>query len=423
MTVLFEPGRELPLVRFGVSFRVGRVDEPAGRDGLARLTARMLRRGSRTRDAEAVENTLDRLGAELSARVGIGATTIRCETLSRSLDEAVALVAELLAEPRHAVDELGRLQRQTVAEIVRDRDDDAGLASRALRRHLFADHPHGQRVAGTRAGVGAIERDEVAAFHRAGYVRADAIVAIAGDLSDEAAAQVAERLIAGLPEGAPHPYAIGEPTAPTGRRLVVVDKADRAQTQLAVGTLGTHPKDADHVALTVANCAFGGTFSSTLMQAIRVDRGWSYGASSSLTTARIRELFAMWTAPAAEDAAACLALELELLARLAEDLDDRAVSFAKNHIRAAWPFEIDTPEKRLAQRLDRVLLDLPDDYHANYLDRVAAVTLADARAAVRARIDPARLWIAAVGDESLRASLEVAVPDLVETIVLPYDAD
>src|SRR5690606_30210700 len=108
-------------------------------------------------------------------------------------------------------------------------------------------------------------------------------------------------------------------------------------------------------ALATANCAFGGTFSSTLMQAIRVDRGWSYGASSSLTTARIRELFGIWTAPASDDAPACLALELDLLARFADDLDERTLTFAKNHIRAAWPFEIDTPEKRIAQKLDRLL--------------------------------------------------------------------
>jgi predicted Zn-dependent peptidase len=118
-----------------------------------------------------------------------------------------------------------------------------------------------------------------------------------------------------------------------------------------------------------------------------------------------------------------LALELDLLARLADDLDERTLTFAKNHIRAAWPFEIDTPEKRLAQKLDRLLLDLPADYHDRYLDRVAATTLDDARAAVRTRIDPHHLWIAAVGDAALRESLEAAIPDLAETVVVPYDAD
>src|SRR5690606_12185880 len=120
----------------------------------------------------------------------------------------------------------------------------------------------------------------------------------------------------------------------------------------------------------------------------------------------------------------CLALELELLGRLHDDgLDDAALAFAKSHIRAAWPFEIDTPGKRLAQKLDRELLDLPADYHACYLDRVAATTLDDARAAIRRRLDPTSLWIAAVGDDALRRSLEAAGPDLVGSVVEAYDDD
>src|SRR5690606_10386443 len=101
--LLVEASDTLPLATVGITFRAGCADEPAELTGLARVTSRMVRRKLGA-DSEAstraeIERRLDRLGAELSEHVGIGATTFSCEVLAGSLVPAADLLAELLAEP------------------------------------------------------------------------------------------------------------------------------------------------------------------------------------------------------------------------------------------------------------------------------------------------------------------------------------
>jgi zinc protease len=423
--VLVEPSRSLPLLSISITFRVGAVHEPAERAGLARVAGRMLRRGSGGLPSDEVEQRVDELGGDLGVHVGHGTSSVVVECLARSTDAIVDLCAQIVAEPTFAEDELGKLVRQSVAEIARTRDDDAFLCSRALRRNLFAGRRHGRRVAGSVAGLESIDRDAVVAFHRQHYCKQNAVVAVAGDVDEAGAARLAERLLAGLPEGERAVYPLEEPPPLAGRRLVIVDKPERSQTQLGIATMGTHPTDDDHVALALASTALGGTFSSRLMQEVRVKRGWSYGVSSQLSVGRVRETFNVWSAPGAEDAAACLALELELLDAWRNDgLAAGELDFCKHYIRRSWPFEIDTPKKRLQQKLERALLELDDDFHARFLERVSAVSLDEANAAVRRRIDPTRMWIGAVCTEaSIGTALRAAIPALADHVVEAYDLE
>jgi zinc protease len=422
--LLVEPSRELPLVHIAVVFRGGAVHDPDDALGLARVTARMLRRGCEGYGPERLEERIDALGGDLSMHVGLGSSALSWEVLTRFVEPATELLARLCAAPVFDDRELGRLLRQSEAEIISSRDDDMLLASRALRRHALGGHPHGRRIAGTIDSLRRIDRQRAVDFHRRHYHRDDVIVAIAGDVDEAQAEAIGRTILEALPRGEAAGYPVEQPAPITGRHLVVVDKPERTQLQLAIGTLGTLPRDEDHVALLVGNTAFGGTFSSRLTQEVRVKRGWSYGASSSLATSRVRELFSMWSAPATEDAADCLALELELLSRWrSEGVDAGELARAQQYLMRSYAFEIDTAKKRLHQKLERALLDLPDDYHDAFVERVGAVTLAQVNEAVAQRIDDQGLWVAAVATEpeagdGLREALGVS-----EAIVEPYEIE
>jgi hypothetical protein len=130
------------------------------------------------------------------------------------------------------------------------------------------------------------------------------------------------------------------------RRLVFVDKPERTQTQILLGEVGSHPRDADHISLHVATTIFGGTFTSRMMKAIRSERGWSYGAYARLPYDKERDAFSMWTFPAAKDAAACITLELELLnAWRDKGISARELAFAKRYLVRSHAFDIYTPQR------------------------------------------------------------------------------
>ncbi len=425
MRVIVEPSPALPLVSVVVAFRSGSAHDPVGREGLGRITARMLRRGAAGWSSEKIEQTIDLLGGEFGADVSVSSSSVHFEVIRRSLDPFVDLVATLIARPTFDEDELARLKREAEAELVEARDSDGTLCARAFRRTLFAGHPYGRRVAGNIAALRGIDRAAVTSFYEAHFTRENAIVTISGDVDAEEGHAIAERLLAGLPAGASVPDPVTPPFCRPGRRLVFVDKPERTQTQMIVGGLGTHPNDPDHVALLVANTAFGGTFTSRLMNEVRSKRGWSYGASSRVGFDRQRDAFTMWTAPKASDAAACLALKIELLHALRkEGITRDELSFVKKYLVRSHAFEVDTARKRAYQKLEATLYDLPEGYHERQLERIEAVSLEEANAAIRERLSEDDLVISVVGTfPQIGEAVAKAVPRLAETQVDPFDLE
>ncbi|MEO8874396.1 MAG: pitrilysin family protein [Polyangiaceae bacterium] len=275
----------------------------------------------------------------------------------------------------------------------------------------------------TRESIATITRDDVRGFHAKHFTKKNLVIAFSGDVTADRARQLAEKLLSRLPTGEAIPDPTTEPVLRTGRRLVFVDKPERTQTQIFIGSLGTSAHDADHFSLVAADAVFGGSFTSRLMREVRSKRGWSYGASSRLDVARKRHWFFAHTFPAATDAAPCIALELELLDTFVnKGISARELSFIKKFLARSYAFEIDTASKRVQQALDIALLDWPADYHTGYVAKIKAVELEAANAAVRSRILPENMQIVMVGTASqILDKVKAAIPNLDSVDVIPFD--
>ncbi|HWZ88843.1 MAG TPA: insulinase family protein, partial [Polyangiaceae bacterium] len=214
-----------------------------------------------------------------------------------------------------------------------------------------------------------------------------------------------------------------EPVAVPGRRLVIVDKPERTQTQILIGCLGSHTRDEDHVALLVANTIFGGTFTARMTQEVRSKRGWSYGAYSNVPFDRRRQTFTMWTFPKADDAGPCLRLELDMLHEFREKgVTKNELSWAKRYLVRSHAFAIDTAAKRVGLELDQALYDLPRDYYSRYLERVQTVTLEECNLAVQKRLSDEDLLVTVVGTESVIGdAVRGAIDRLASSEVVPFD--
>jgi zinc protease len=423
--IYVEESAALPFASIAVAIRSGASSDPAGKEGLTRVMVRMLRRGCKGLRSHEIEEKIDALGAEFSADVSPSVITLHADVITRSLDAIVDLLATMMAEPTFDEVELGRLLRETEGEIVEARDNDRALATRQFRRLVFENHPYGRRLGGTIPSVLGLTRADVVAHYRRHFQRRNVAIAFSGDVTEARAAELAQRLVAGLPDGAASEDLLSSPESKGGRRLVFVDKPERTQTQILLGDVGSHPKDADHIALHVATTIFGGTFTSRMMRAIRSERGWSYGAYARLPYDRHRDAFSMWTFPAAKDAAACIELELELMRDWREKgIVPRELAFAKRYLVRSHAFDVDTPQKRVHQRLDVDLFDLPADYHTHYVDHVEAVTLDAANEAVRHRISTDALVVSVVGTHAeIGEAIAKSIPGLSKVEVVAYDAE
>jgi zinc protease len=423
--VLVETSRALPLIAMTVATKTGAVVDPEGKEGAMRLMARLMRRTAGGMNADVIETRIDSLGGSLGADVAHSAMSFHGAVIARSLELFIDLLSDVLCRPSLAEEEHERLKRETLGELVEARDNDRSLARRWFRRKLFQGHPYARPVGGTVSSVQRVEREDIEQLYRRDVGRNDMVLAFAGDIDRETAERLTQKLLAGLPTAAVPRDDTPEPVLPAGRRLVIVDKPERTQTQILIGAAGSHPRDEDHTALHVANTIFGGTFTARMTREIRSKRGWSYGAYSSLPYDRRRQAFSMWTFPKASDAAPCIRLELEMLAEWRErGITNKELAWAKRYLVRSHAFAIDTAAKRVGLQLDEVVYELPEHYYREYIERVRAVTLEQANAAVRARISTDDLLVAVVGTEAeIGNAVRDAIDNLVSSEVVPFDTD
>ncbi len=425
LPTFIERSDALPLVDLYVVCETGAMHDPVGREGALHLALRTLRRGTRARSAREIDAALDRLGAELSTSVDATAATVHAAVIRRNLPALLDLFGDILNEPSFPATEFAQVAREVRADLIDSRDDDRTLAGRWFRRTLFAGHPFGRPASGTPRTLTALTREHSMRAWKRTAVGTNLLLAAAGDITDDELQAFRARILPRLPSGEAPVRDLDPPRPLRGRRLVIVDKPARSQTQIYIGNLGSHPRDRDHLALVLGNTIFGGTFTARLMREVRSKRGWSYGASSRLGRDRTREAWSMWTFPAAADAPGCVKLQLDLVRKLVEGgVTERELSFAKSFLGRSQAFDVDTPTKRLWRRLDRRLLGLPANFHDRYVERLQAVTRDEVNAALQRRLSPDDLLISVVATASeLRTSLERAIPHLESTLVVPYETD
>jgi len=419
--ILVEPEHSLPLVHVGLMLRTGSIHDPRGLEGLTRMTARMLRMGTRQLSAQQVEERIDSLGAQLSVGCAPSYVQLSGVVVAHNLEPFFELVCQLVQSPAFRASDLSRAKRETVAELVGVVDDDRSLAARHFRAFALGKHPYARSVVGTTQSVRAISRAHVLAHYEKHFVRDNVIVSMAGAVQPERVQQLVTRHLA-MPKGKVPKLDAPETTFAKGRRLLIVDKPERTQTQIIVGTLGTHVLDPDHTALQVANVIFGGLFTARLTHEIRSVRGLSYGASSSLGHDRQRELWSMWTFPAAKDAKKCLELQLALYDDWVQNgVRPSELKRAKDFLVKSHAFEIDTAQKRLDQRIEAELFGLPADYFEGFVRRVQAVTRKDANAALQKRLSRRDLAITVVATASQLKKELSQIARLDDVKVVPFD--
>jgi zinc protease len=422
--VFVEPSTDTPLVWFDISIVGGAAEDPKGIEGLHRHAGLLARRGAGQRDRVELDQTLDGLGAAVEIGVSRDSVTISGMALSRNLDRVFALACDILVEPRFDLGEHEQLLRETPQVLDEIRDDDSSLASRWFDWLCAPGHPYGRTSLGTDQSIARISRDHALRQWR-DEVRADnLIVGVAGDVDDERAHRLASELAARLPKAtsaAPNRAAAPLPPPPRGRRYVLVDKPDRSQAQLRIGHLCLGYGHRDTAPMLLAETAFGGMFSSRLMQEIRVKRGWSYGAGCALRRSRKPHWFEMWMAPGAAVAGDATKLTLELYSELAaQGPTDAEVDFARSYLIGAMPFHSATARQRMQLAVRDAVLGVPPGYSASLAKLVSDVSASDVRRACATHLRPQDTITVAVSTASLiRDQLPAGDGEL---IVVAHDA-
>jgi zinc protease len=417
------PDHTAGYVFFRVIFRGGSLLDPPGSPGLMVLAANAVLLGTRRRSRAEFLDALDELGASLDVAVYREQVAFEGEVLTRHLPAFVELLAEALAEPAFDPGEVERLARRTAAELEQVADSDEALVALAHHDHVFRGSAFARQTRGLPHTVVHVTAAQLREIWTQSISRTTAVVASAGDLTLEETERYGRIALAGVGSAEVEIPAPPMPVLPAGLSILLVDKPDRTQTQVAWGHPCIPANHPDLLALSVANTALGGTFTARLMHEIREKRGWSYGAYSRISSDAIVGSFSARYYPATKDTLPALELGRQLLTDFAANgMRDEELEFTRSYLENSFPFVVETAAKRLTAQLEVEATGRPHDYLETYLDKLAQVTLAEANAAARAHIHPHALALTIVCTASDLEPALRAWPGVRELTVVPYDA-
>ena len=276
------PDRELPLVNISISVRVGSYLVPQGKEGLSDLTGYLLARGgTAAKTAEDMEERLAFLAAQLSSGVGDTQGSVSLNLLSKDLDEGLAILRDVLTQPRFQDDKIALRKQQLLQAMKQRNDDSADIEDRESSFLAYGEKFWENRLS-TAASVEGITKADLQAFHRKWFHPASFVVAVNGDFDRAAMIGKLESLFANWPFKGETPTAIPTNTTMASPGVYLVNK-DVNQGRVTLMMPGIMRDDPDFMAARVMNHILGGGgFTSRLVNRIRSDEGLAYSAGSSV---------------------------------------------------------------------------------------------------------------------------------------------
>jgi zinc protease len=401
LTVLLLEKHGVPIISFYGVLKAGAAADPAGQEGLAAITAGLLRKGTQARSAQQFSADLDFIGGSFNADANADFTGVSAECLSKDVATGLSLFADALLRPTFAKDEVDKLLAQTLDGIKGAKDDPQQVLTPYYYAYLFGGRGYGRSEDGDEISLPKIQREAIAKFYDSYYAPGNMILAVAGDFQSADMKKKLEDALGGWPAKQTPPVKIEASAPAKGKRLLLVDKPDATQTYFAFGNVGVAAGDPDRVAIRVVDTVFGERFTSMLNEALRVESGLTYGARASFDPRKAPGPFAIESFTKNETTTQAIDLALQVLAKLHKDgLTADQLKSAKNYIKGQFPPHIET-SGGLAQRIAANEFYGLDDSEVNLLEaRIDAVTLETAKQVIQKHYPLDNLVFTLIGNAS-----------------------
>lgn len=378
LTLLVMENKKLPLVNFRLVLKAGSVYDPVGKEGLANLTATLVRKGTKTKSFEQISEEIEFVGGTLSSEASVDYAFIGGEFLSKDIDLALNIFSDILLNPAFSQEEFEREKELTLAGLQEDKDDPSTIANEAFYRFLFEKHPYSHPVDGTESSVKNISNEDVLNFYKKYFAPQYAILTLVGDFSSQTVKEKIEKALAGWQKSNTNLAKISAPPKFKGRKLLIVEKPDVSQTQIRIGNISVPRNNPDYFPLVVANTILGGGFSSRLVNEIRVNQGLSYGVSSRMNMFKESGIYLISAATENKTTRKTIDVALAEVKKFREKgVSPDELSGAKNYLKGLFPMRLETPEALASQITDIEFYNLDPKFVDAYRQKIEAVTLDD----------------------------------------------
>jgi zinc protease len=425
LRVIVAKSSELPLITSTLTVKGGASSDPAGLAGTSSLTSELLTEGTATRSATQVARETEALGANLSAGSGWEAASLTLSVTANNAAPAMAIMADVAQNPAFKAEELDRVRAETLDGLSVAFQRPGSLASFATSPVLYAGSAYGHVAGGTPGSLPKIKREDLVKTHGAYWRPDNAVLVLTGNLTPEAGFALAEQAFGGWKKPATPPPA--PPAAPTGYqpRNVVIDLPGTGQAAVVLAKPAITRADPSYYQGVVANTVLGVGFSSRLNQEIRIKRGLSYGAGSSLTPQGQFGGFSARVQTKNPSAGEVISLTRAELSRLAnEPASVGELAARKSVLVGGFGRDLGTSEGLAGILGNLAVYGVPLTEIQSYASKVEAVTPEQVQAFAKAKLDPAQMSVIVAGDaKAMGETLATAAPNATVIPAAKLDLD
>jgi zinc protease len=387
LKVVLAERHEVPVIQLNLIVDAGHAADSLAKPGTSNLALAMISNGTKSRDALQIAARSEELGAEIGAGSTLDTSYISLNSITGELANSLELFGDILLNPTFPDKELQRLKAQSIAAIQQQKSQPQGIASRLFPKLLYGEgHAYSNPFSGigSEQSVQSMTVDELRAFYHR-WVRPDnATLLIVGDTTLKQITPLLEHRLAGWrPPAEPLPLKqLASIPMPAKPRIFLVNRTGAEQSLIFGVEVAPPRSDPDNIAFETVNTVLGGSFIARLNMNLRQDKHWSYGARTSLISAKGQRPFVV-------------------SAMVQSDKTAESSEVASSYT-------------------DILTYGLPDSYLNEFVGKVDALNAADLRAAADKLIHPdAFTWII-VGDVAV---IEAPVRKLSLGEVKVLDAD
>jgi zinc protease len=398
LLVVVVQDQRLPLVSYRLALRSGDAHDPAKLPGLADMLTGLLTEGTQSRTSREIADEVARLGATLQAGANSDYTTVAASSLTTFSDEILELLADVALRPVFPENEVELTKQNTKESLKQQRAQPSFLATEMVAKVMFGPHPYSV-TAPTPEAIDATTRENLIEFHRSKFIPNNAVLLVAGDVEHDQLIQRIEHLFGNWEPGEVPGNEFPAPPTRASRAAYVIDRPGSAQANIVIANSGITRTSPDYFPLLVMHTVLGANASSRLFMNLREEKGYTYGAYSSLDARRTAGTFratAEVRTPVTGDSLKEFFYELGRIR--SEAVSEKELADAKSYLTGVFPIRLETQEGLIDQLLQIRMFGLPDNYLDTYRSNIQSVTREQIQVVANKYVRPDEAAIVIVGD-------------------------
>jgi zinc protease len=389
---------ELPLVNISALIKTGTMYDPEGKEGVAELTAYVMRTGGTANlNSAEIDSRLDFMAASAVISMFLESAQVGFSVLNKDLDEGLDLLAQIITAPAFEQNKFDLAKELKKEDLRRLKDDPQKLAFREFNRLIYRGNPRGRFP--SPKTLANIERDDLISFHRRFFQPNNIMFAVTGDITKEQAIEKIKHYFGDWKAENP-PVQTALPPQKSNAGLYYINK-EIPQSTIVSGQFTVSKTDADFYAFTVLDFIAGsGGFPSLIFNAVRNNEGLAYSAGSFYRARSTYGVFGTYAFTKTSTTLKTLSLINSVLDNInkSNTLTEKELAWAKTSINNGFIFSFTSAEKIAGQQMNIEYEKLPADFLVNYRQRIEDVTLKDLNRVAAKYLDKEKTVVLILGD-------------------------